>query len=170
MKQAFKMLTMLAFLLLPSVCGAESSAPAEGWLSDFVLSMKKDAMGGDVEAQLTLGVMYAEGQGVAQDYAQARQWLEMAAGQENAQALFCLGEIYEEGKGVSQNYMQAVTYYQNAAFNGSAEAMFRLGDMFAQGRGVTQDKPRAWDWFGRACRAGHRLSCGRYRKLTEANF
>lgn len=169
MKQAFKLLTMLAFLLLPCVCGAEGSAPAEGWLNDFVLSMKNDATNGVVEAQLTLGVKYSEGQGVAQDYAEARQWLEMAAGQKNAQAFFCLGEIYEEGHGVSQDYKQSMGYYQNAAFNGSAEAMFRFGDMLAESRGVTQDKTKTVDWFGRVCRVGHRISCGRYRKLTEAN-
>ena len=172
MKYAFKLPALLAFLLLPCACiwGSASPARAEGWLSEFVISLKHDANAGDVEAQLTLGVMFYEGQGVSQDYAEARQWLEMAAGQNNAQAQFCLGEIYDEGKGVGKDGGKAVTYYQNAAFNGSAEAMLRLGDIFAEGRGVGQDKARASEWYGRSCRAGHRIGCGRYRKLTEASF
>ena len=36
---------------------------------------------GDAKAQYNLGVMYAKGEGVAQDYAQAAEWYNLAAAQ-----------------------------------------------------------------------------------------
>ena len=41
----------------------------------------KAAAQGDAEAQVNLGVMYAEGQGVVQDYVQAHMWYNLAASQ-----------------------------------------------------------------------------------------
>ncbi len=41
---------------------------------------------GYAEAQRNLGVMYAKGEGVPQDYVQARMWVNLAAAQGNEQA------------------------------------------------------------------------------------
>ena len=41
---------------------------------------------GQAEAQHNLGELYAEGQGVPQDYGKARQWVEKAAAQGNVDA------------------------------------------------------------------------------------
>jgi TPR repeat protein len=59
---------------------------------------------GDASAQYNLGVMYANGYGVPQDYAEAVRWYRLAAGQGNAKAQYNLGLMYYNGEGVPQDY------------------------------------------------------------------
>jgi hypothetical protein len=47
---------------------------------------RKAADQGDVNAQYRLGVMHAEGRGVAQDYVQAHMWFKLAAAQGHKEA------------------------------------------------------------------------------------
>ena len=56
--------------------------------------------------------MYANGQGVAQDYKQALAWFQKAANQGDAKAQNNLGFMYQNGFGVAQNYQQAKAWYQ----------------------------------------------------------
>ena len=51
--------------------GLNYAGAAEWW--------RKGAEQGDADAQFNLGVMYAKGQGVPQDYAQAHMWFNLAA-------------------------------------------------------------------------------------------
>ena len=51
-----------------------------------------------------LGLLYANGQGVAQDYAKAREWYEKAADKDDATAMRNLGMLYANGLGVTQDY------------------------------------------------------------------
>jgi TPR repeat protein len=62
--------------------------------------------------------MYKDGSGVPQDYAQARQWLEKAATQGNANAQFDLESLYAFGHGVPQDYAMARLWYEKAAAQG----------------------------------------------------
>ena len=70
---------------------------------------------GFAAAQYNLGLMYANGQGVHQDDAQAVQWYRKAAEQGYAQAQYNLGVRYDNGRGVRQDYTQAVQWYRKAA-------------------------------------------------------
>ena len=74
---------------------------------------QRDAQG-DAEVQLALGVMYFVGDGVPQDYAQARSWFEKAAAQGHAMAQFNLGVMYRDGKGVRQDKRVAKEWYGKA--------------------------------------------------------
>ena len=53
------------------------------------------------DAQSILGVMYANGRGVPQDYAEAVKWYRLAADQGDAEAQHNLGVMYASGEGVS---------------------------------------------------------------------
>jgi TPR repeat protein len=88
---------------------------------------------GNAQAQHNLGVMYADGQGVKQDYAAAVQWFEKAAKQGIAQAQTNLGVLYETGQGVKQDYAAARRWYEQAAGQGFVEAQNHLKEL-----GVTQ--------------------------------
>lgn len=70
---------------------------------------------GNTGAQYNLGLMYAQGQGVAQDYQQAKAWWQKAANQGDAKAQYNLGVIYAKGRGVVQDDKQAVSWFQKAA-------------------------------------------------------
>ena len=76
--------------------------------------------------QYNLGLMYANGEGVKQDYFKAVEWIQKAAEQGNAEAQNKLGFMYEKGQGVEQDYIKAVEWYQRAAEQGHAEAQFNL--------------------------------------------
>ena len=102
---------------------------------------------GNALAQLGLGVMYANGQGVPQDYAQAVVWYRKAAEQGDADAQTIVGLMYVNGHGVSQDYAQAVIWYRKAADQGNGRAQLGLGLMYANGHGVPQDYVRAHMWF-----------------------
>ena len=58
---------------------------------------------GDATAQFNLGNMYANGQGVAQNYQEAVKWYRLAAEQGDADAQFNLGVMYANGEGVTQD-------------------------------------------------------------------
>jgi len=92
-------------------------------------TVKQAAEQGDVQAQFKLGLMYDEGQGVAQDYVEAVKWYQKAAGQGDADAQFKFGVCYERGKGVTQDYAKAVEWYTKAAEQGHEDAQEMLAEM-----------------------------------------
>lgn len=67
---------------------------------------------GDAIAQNTLGDMYNEGKGVAQDFTEAVRLYKLSANQGNAFAQYNLGNMYSFGKGVAQNLTEAGRLYQ----------------------------------------------------------
>ena len=109
---------------------------------------------GNALAELGLGVMYANGQGVPQDFAQAVVWCLKAAEQGDADAQTIVGVMYVNGHGVPQDYAQALIWYRKAADQGNGQAQFGLGLMYANGHGVPKDYVRAHMWFSIAAAAG----------------
>ena len=77
---------------------------------------------GDAVAQFNLGIMYYNGQGVAQNYTQAFYWYNKAAAQGDAYAQYNLGVMYSTGRGIPQNYKIAYILFNLAASNGDADA------------------------------------------------
>ena len=113
-------------------------------------SIRHAAEQGIARAQLTLGFMYANGEGVPQDAAEAVRWYRLAAEQGHASAQYDLGVTYGTGEGVPQDYTEAVTWYRKAAEQGHADAQFNLGLMYANGEGVPQDNVEAHMWLNLA--------------------
>jgi TPR repeat protein len=104
--------------------------------------------------QLTLGVMYHNGEGVPQDYAEAVRWYQLAAEQGLDLAQHRLGDMYATGKGVPKDYAEAVRWYQLAAEQGNPDAQHNLGVMYANGEGVLQDYAIAHMWLNIASANG----------------
>jgi len=104
-------------------------------------SLQKQAEAGDAEAQSELGMIYAKGQGVTQDFSEAAKWIRKAAEQGVAQAQYNLGGMYSSGQGVVQDYVEAVRWYGKAAEQGIAQARHELGVMFDKGLGATLSTP-----------------------------
>jgi hypothetical protein len=55
--------------------------------------------------------MYAQGQGVGQDYQEAARWFRRAAAQGESYAQNSLGYLYAEGLGVPQDHVQAYLWF-----------------------------------------------------------
>jgi hypothetical protein len=83
------------------------------------------AQQGNVIAQVFLGLMYAEGRGVAKDDAKAMHWLRQAAAQGNALAQAGLGVMYKEGRGVARDPAEARRLFAQAQprFDKAAETL-----------------------------------------------
>jgi TPR repeat protein len=75
------------------------------------------------QAQYNLGLMYAEGEGVAQDYQEAVRWYRLAAEQDHASGQFSLGAMYIAGHGVPKDYVLAHMWVNLAAAKGIKRAV-----------------------------------------------
>ena len=89
------------------------------------------AIDGDADKQVALGRRYANGEGVAQDDAEAFRWYQLAAEQGHFGAQVDLARSYLEGFGVSQDYELAHIWANRAvghAPRDSREAAITLRD------------------------------------------
>ena len=109
---------------------------------------------GYASAQYNLGIMYDNGQGIAQNYTQALYWYNKAAEQGHASAQYNLAQMYRMGQGVPQNYSQAMDWYKKAAEQGHVDAQNNLALMYAKGQGVPQNYKIAYILFNLAASNG----------------
>ena len=72
-------------------------------------------------AQYFLARMYADGQGVDQDFERAAKWYRKAAEKGVGDAQFRLGRLYETGEGVPGDMEYAFGWYSVAAHLGNAK-------------------------------------------------
>jgi TPR repeat protein len=123
---------------------------------------------GNASAQLNLGLMYENGNGVMQDYAEAVNWYRLAAEQRHAQAQFNLGNRYANGEGVIQDDADAAYWYRLAAEQGHARAQLNLGVMYDNGYGVTQDDVIAHMWLNIGATNGNHLALENRREIENS--
>ena len=114
--RTFAVLNALLFCLL-TVSGQEPKVAS----SESLNSLRELAAKGEVSAQFNLGFMYANGQGVTQDYVEAVRWYRKAADQEDAAAQYNLGIRYDNGQGVTQDYVLAHMWLNLSASNSSGD-------------------------------------------------
>ncbi|MDX2420906.1 MAG: tetratricopeptide repeat protein [Nitrospirota bacterium] len=135
--------------------------PSGSWAKEknaSLAELQQQAKKGQANAQYKLGVLYDQGQGVKQDYGQARKWWLKAAEQGNAAAQVSLGLLYNKSHGVKQDYGQARKWWLKAAEEGNANAQVNLAVLYSMGRGVPEDLVEAYAWANVA--AGQGLKSG----------
>ena len=111
-------LALLLALGTPLAHAGLKDAQAAYKRQDYAAAFKEFtplAQAGNATAQYRLGVMYAEGEGVAQDYQQAHSWFLKAAKQGHVEAQNSLGLMYMEGMGVPRDEKQATFWLEKAA-------------------------------------------------------
>jgi hypothetical protein len=109
---------VLAALALPGAAGPVEDGNAAFERGDYETALRllrAPAEQGNADAQLLLGVMYQDGDGVPKDAAQAAQWIRKAAEQDNATAEFALGVMYLQAMGVPKDEAAAVRWLEKAA-------------------------------------------------------
>ncbi|WP_147069838.1 tetratricopeptide repeat protein [Sulfuriferula plumbiphila] len=116
--------------------------------------LSAQALKGDADAQLRLGKMYANGEGVIVDVTKAAKWFEKAAHQGNSEAQFLYGTALLDGRGLVQDYQAALKWIEMPASRGNPEAQYRLGQMYRFGIGTPVDKVKAYMWFNLAAAQG----------------
>ena len=105
---------MLRYLLICLMLFTASALAAE----DYFDAVKKAAEQGHADAQNNLGGMYANGEGVTQDDAEAVRWYRQAAEQGRASAQNNLGVMYANGDGVPEDDIQAYAWISIASAQG----------------------------------------------------
>lgn len=101
-----------------------------------------------------LGLIYQDGKGVNQNYAEAAHWYKRAAEAGDPAAQSNLGVLYQDGTGVSQSFSEAAQWYRKAAEKEFALAQYNLGVLYHNGEGVTQSNLEALYWYGQAAEQG----------------
>ena len=111
--------------------------------------------------------IYAKGEGVSQDDAEAVRWFRLAAEQGDAEAQYNLGLIFVTGTDVPQDDTVAAKWFRLAADQGRYEAQFRLACMYEAGFGVPQDYVLAHMWFNLAVAVGGKDAVSRRDEVAE---
>ena len=111
---------------------------------------KAEAKASYETAELTLGDLYATGQGAAKDLAEAMRWYRKAAEAGNLVAECRLAAGYLLGAGGTADPAQAAAWFRKAAAEGVIFAQSELGSMYESGEGVEQDYAEAYFWMSLA--------------------
>lgn len=113
---------------------------------------------GDANAQFSLGVMYSQGLGVAENLSEAVRWFRLAAVGGKSEAQFTLGVFYSQGIVGKPDPDEAIRWYTMAARQGDADAQFALGLLHSGVAGIDLDLSAAAAWFTQAANNGHATS------------
>jgi uncharacterized protein len=156
-----KIMALVGFVfIIPSAATGQSfdkGVPAL-YSGDYVAALENFeplARQGNPSAQAALGLMYAEGKGVPQNYEESAFWYRRAADQGHAISQTNLGFMYVSGRGVRQDNQEAAAWFRRAAEQGNNRAQFNLGLMYEEGVGVPQNYREAADWFLSASEQGN---------------
>jgi hypothetical protein len=154
MSRSLRILALTVLLAAGAIETAVAGPLEDGWEAyqekDYLKAVqmwRPLAEGGNATAQYRLGVMYAEGKGVAQSDVEAARWFERAAVQGDAAAQYDLGASYAEGLGVPKDNAAAAKWFRRAADQGLPLAQLNLGLLHASGAGVPQDNVEAMKWI-----------------------
>jgi uncharacterized protein len=134
--------------------------------AEAALWVRSAAEYGVPAAQLRLGRMLLEGNGMECDPRAALLWLSRAGDRGDAEALNMVGRCYENGWGAPVDLVRAAAHYRASAEGGHDWGEYNFGHALFDGRGVPQDLERALYWYLRAARQGH----GRAMNLAARCF
>jgi len=107
--------------------------------------LRQEADRGNSDAEVNLGYLYARGQGVAPNQAEAFHLYDLSAQQGNGEGMNALGYKYQFGTGIKPDIPQAIRWYCAALHRGNPRAMNNLALMLDTGKDVPRDLAAARD-------------------------
>jgi serine/threonine protein kinase/TPR repeat protein len=129
--------------------------------------LKKGCTGGEMTACNSLGWLYQNGWGVAQDYGRALALYKQACTGGEMTGCNNIGWLYQNGWGVAQDYGQARTRYEQACTGRTMVGCNNLGWLYQNGLGVAQDYGRARALYEQACTGGEMRGCNSLGQLYQ---
>jgi TPR repeat protein len=114
----------------------EDRAMGRSWL-------EKAADAGDTQAAYSLGGIYMNGNGVAQDDDKAFILMSKAANAGMMEAQGTLGYLYSSGRGTSKDAYQSVVWTVKAAEQGGLTSLYNIARDYSEGTGLPQDNDKA---------------------------
>ncbi|KAG0301538.1 hypothetical protein BGZ97_002744 [Linnemannia gamsii] len=122
---------------------------------------------GNKEAQVAIGDMYRDAEGVPLDYQRAMDWYLQAAERGDPVAQTRIGMLYYYGRPAPKDYAKSMEWCLKAAEEGHANAQTHIGDLYNRGEGVIQSYAQAMEWYLKAAHQGHMIALGRVGELYE---
>jgi len=155
----FPFLCLLALLQPATIWAVSYEDGKKAYLDkDYALALeilKPLAENGDSQSQVTLGIMYDFGHGVAKDPTKAIEWYIKAAEQGIPVVQHDVGVKYFQGQGVEQDYLKAAYWWEQSANAGLADSQFNLGLLYYRGIGLEVDYQKASNLFISAAEQDH---------------
>ncbi len=109
---------------------------------------------GSPDGLFYLGVMYANGTGVARDTTRAFELYSEAAQKDHLSAQYNLGMQYAMGEGVTQDFSKAEYWWTKAAERGLMQAQSNLGNLYYHGVAGQKNPIAARKWLSLAAQQG----------------
>ena len=123
---------------------------------------KKMANQGDDIAQLILGFLYHNGEGVKQSNTQAKNWFGKVCEEEPTHCHFY--RILKQPEYVAnKNTLKILNYDSNShlydsAKHGNTHSQYKLGTMYYEGKDVQQSYTKAFEWFQNPAEKGSTIA------------
>ena len=136
---------------------------AVGWSADFQVGIDAYQLGnyraamqewralaeqGDPAAQVRVGTLYLNGQGIPRDTNTAAIWYRLAAEQGYAEAQFNLGLMYGKGEGVVQDLVYALMWMSISVNSGYEDA---INGRDRAAKAMTQSQFEKAQYLAREC-------------------
>ena len=115
-----------------------------------------------------LGMAYALGNTLEQDYAKAFEHFTRSAGEGYAPAQYRLAAAYANGDGTEKDPARAVEWYEKSAVQGHTEAQRSLALIYLNGlEDVPRNKPLALAWYNLLAEDGNQMDIHRRDTLLQ---
>ena len=135
-------------LTAPTAASVEKKEPD-------IANIRRLAEQGNALFQFQLGRLYARGEGVEQDWAEAVKWYTLSAEKGNSKAQNNLGVIYRyDRQNIQRDYATALYWLEQSAAQDNSYAFLNLGSMYQSGEGVTTDYKKAMEYYKKGEKAG----------------
>ncbi len=147
------LLILLGLGLMVHELGGHSTKPALAGVSPQD-ALYERAKKGDPQAELEMGLRYAQGDGFIKNAKEAVLWFAKAAKHGSGEGQYQMGLALLDGEGVVQDFRAAFAWIEKPAKKGYAPAQYTLGELYRFGTGVEMDKAKAYLWFNLAAAQG----------------
>lgn len=113
---------------------------------------------GLLDAQVMLGQILLQGDGIQRAPELAVIWFRITAARGHPMAHNMLGRCFEHGWGLPADATRAAAHYRIAADRGLDWGLYNLANLYATGRGVPRDAEQAFQLYRQAAQLGHAKS------------
>gem|GEM_PF-1856880 len=157
----FSFFTLLAFF--------KKAARKKSWMAAYLTNesnrahLESEAIAGDPEKQLRLGVICATGADGWTDHRDALFWFKKAAEQGDPNAQMLAAMMYLEGLGIRRNYKMAANWARLSALHGNVVSQLLMGVFLEDGAGMKRNLEHAASWYRQA--ANSPLEIGARQRL-----
>ncbi len=122
------------------------------------LLWKEEALSGNDQAMVNIGLLYLKGEGVTQDPHLSRVWFKQAMHHDNPSAYYNIALMYQNSIGVKKDDVLALDYFRSAASKGHVGANFRLALMLLDNKDSIDLLREGFEYLLYAAKKGHLMA------------